>query len=65
MFSVHAAEVLNLSAVKDAFKQLRVLPIVSLADLAARLEPGDPLAAEASASAADRQQQAICAEGGR
>jgi hypothetical protein len=50
--TVQAAEGINLPAIKEAFKQLKVLQQLSLADLAARLEPGDPLVAELAAAEA-------------
>lgn len=59
MFTVQAADGINLSAVKDAFKQLHVLSQITLSDLAARLDPADALCAEiaSAAAAADGQQQ--------
>lgn len=41
-----------MAAIKEAFKQLKVLQQLSLADLAARLEPSDPLVAEVAAAEA-------------
>ena len=73
-FAVHAADGINLSTIKDAFRQLHVLSHVSLADLAARLDPADALSAEVAAAAAaaataaaDGQQHAAAAtmEGAR
>lgn len=50
--SVHVAEGVNALAIKEAFKQLKVLQQLSLPDLATRLEPTDPLAAEVAAAEA-------------
>jgi hypothetical protein len=61
VFAVHAADGINLSSIKEAFKQLHVLSHISLADLAARLDTADPLCAEVAgattaAAAADGAQ---------
>jgi hypothetical protein len=63
VFAVQAADGFNLSTVKDAFKQLHVLSHITLSDLAARLDPADPLCAESAAAAAEGQQHAL--EGAR
>jgi hypothetical protein len=60
--TVHSVEGLNLPAIKDAFKQLKVMQQLSLADLAARLEPSDPLVAEVAA--AEAANAAAAASGG-
>jgi hypothetical protein len=60
---VQAAEVINLPAIKDAFKQLKVLQQLSLTDLAARLEPGDPLVAEVAAAEAANAAASAVASG--
>lgn len=46
---MQAADGIPLQAIKDAFKQLQVLQQISVADLVARLDAADPLAAEAAA----------------
>jgi hypothetical protein len=67
VFAVSAAEgALNLSAIKDAFKQLHVLSHISISELAARLQdPADPLCAELAAAAAEGQVHASAGEGAR
>lgn len=49
---VQAAEGVSLAAIKEAFKQLQVLQQLAILDLAARLDPADPVAAEIAASEA-------------
>jgi len=61
VFAVQAADGINLSSIKDAFKQLHVLSHISLADLSARLDPTDPLCAELANTAAEGQQHATTA----
>jgi hypothetical protein len=61
--TVQAAEGLNLPAIKEAFKQLKVLQQLSLADLAARLEPGDPLVTELAAAEAANAAAGAAASG--
>lgn len=65
MFAVHAADGINLSAIKDAFKQLHVLSHLSLGDLAARLDLADPLSLEVATAAAEGHQHAAALEGAR
>lgn len=65
VYAVHASEGINLSTIKDAFKQLHVVSHIALSDLAARLDPADPLCAEHASAAAEGQQHAAAAEGGR
>jgi hypothetical protein len=64
VYAVHATDGINLSTIKDAFKQLHVVSHISLSDLAARLDPADPLCAELASAAAEGQQH-VAAEGGR
>eukprot|EP00775_Hariotina_reticulata_P009324 gene9324-9489_t len=52
VFAVQAADGINLTAIKDAFRQLQVLQHMSLADLVSRLDPADPLTAELAAAEA-------------
>jgi hypothetical protein len=61
--TVQAAEGINLPAIKEAFKQLKVLQQLSLADLAARLEPGDPLVTEVAATEAANAAAGAAASG--
>lgn len=61
--TVQAAEGLSLPAVKEAFKQLKVLQQLSLADLAVRLEPADPLVAQVAAAEAANAAAGVAASG--
>jgi hypothetical protein len=61
VFAVQAADGINLTAIRDAFRQLQVVQYLSLADLAARLDPADPLTAEVTAAEATSGNNASCA----
>jgi hypothetical protein len=65
VYAVHASDGINISTIKDVFKQLHVVSHIALIDLAARLDPADPLCAEVASAAAEGQQHAAAAEGAR
>jgi hypothetical protein len=62
--SVQAGEGISLPALKEAFRQLRVLQALSLSELAARVDADDPLQAELAAAAAAAEEQQQAAAGG-
>lgn len=64
VYAVHASDGINLSTIKDAFKQVHVVSHITLSDLAARLDPADALCSELASAAAEGQQHAA-AEAGR
>lgn len=47
---VQVADGISTSAIREAFKQLQVLQQLVISDLAVRLDPADPLAAEIAAA---------------